>query len=183
MEKKVYNEDYILISEGVHSVSYTEENTENQAETTDLKSLMKALIEQGRERGFIAIDKLKKCLPSEYLAEDKWEQLVNSFTELGISIVEGNDEDITDLTEEVAPKQDELTEIEEGEVAAAPDSVGIKDPVRLYLKEMGSVELLSREGEVAIAKRIAAGFDVMMKGMAESAPVYALLASWHKEIQ
>ena len=163
-------------------MSYTSTKNENQDETTDLKSLMKTLIEQGRERGYIAMDKLKKCLPSDYQSEDKWEQLVNSFTELGISIVDSNEEDITDLTE-VPSKQDELTEIEESEVGTVPDSIGIKDPVRLYLKEMGAVELLSRDGEIAIAKRIAAGLDVMMKGMAESAPVYNLLASWHKDLQ
>jgi len=162
--------------------SYTEDRVENQSETTDLKSLMKTLIEQGRERGFITVEKLKKCLPPDYQSEDKWEQLVNSFSELGISIVDSNEADITDLTETPA-KQDELAEIEEGEVAVTPDSIGIKDPVRLYLKEMGAVELLSREGEIAIAKRIAAGFEVMMQGMAESAPVYAMLAAWHKEVQ
>ncbi|MBP5343768.1 MAG: RNA polymerase sigma factor RpoD [Alphaproteobacteria bacterium] len=162
--------------------SYTEERVENQNDTPDLKALMKTLIEQGRERGFITVEKLKKCLPSEYQSEDKWEQLVNSFSELGISIVDSNEADITDLTETPA-KQDELEEIEASEVAATPDSIGIKDPVRLYLKEMGSVELLSREGEIAIAKRIAAGFNVMMQGMAESAPVYSLLAAWHGELQ
>ena len=62
--------------------SYTEERIENQSETADLKSLMKSLIEQGRERGFITVEKLKKCLPPEYQSEDKWEQLVNSFSEL-----------------------------------------------------------------------------------------------------
>ena len=162
--------------------SYTEERVESQSETADLKSLMKTLIEQGRERGFITVEKLKKCLPPEYQSEDKWEQLVNSFSELGISIVDSNEADITDLTESPS-KQDELEEIEANEVAVTPDSIGIKDPVRLYLKEMGSVELLSREGEIAIAKRIAAGFNVMMQGMAESAPVYTLLSTWHNELQ
>ena len=150
---------------------------------TDLKSLMKALIEQGRERGFIAVDKLRRCLPPESQTEEKWEQLVNSLTEMGISLVDSSD-DVEDLTEESAKTSDEYSREEEGEVvAASSDAVGIKDPVRLYLKEMGAVDLLSREGEVAIAKRIAAGFNVMMNGLAECAPTYAILLDWHRQVE
>ena len=150
--------------------------------TTDLKSLMKALIEQGRERGYIVVDKLRKCLPPEYQTEEKWEQLVNSFTEMGISLVDSSD-DVEDLTEEVSKSSsDEIVQPEESDVATT-EAVGIKDPVRLYLKEMGAVDLLSREGEVAIAKRIAAGFNVMMNGLAECAPTYVLLSDWHHQVE
>ena len=62
------------------SVSKNPKNEVNESNTTDLKSLMKALIEQGRERGYIVVEKLRKCLPPEYQTEEKWEQLVNSFT-------------------------------------------------------------------------------------------------------
>ena len=156
----------------------TDSTTEN---TADLKTLMKALIEQGHERGYIVVEKLRRCLPPEYQTEEKWEQLVNSFTELGISLVDSSD-DVEDLTEEVTKSSEELVPVEDSENAVATDAVGIKDPVRLYLKEMGAVDLLSREGEIAIAKRIAAGFNVMMNGLAECAPTYTILHQWEQSV-
>ncbi|MBQ3696202.1 MAG: RNA polymerase sigma factor RpoD [Alphaproteobacteria bacterium] len=157
-------------------------NAISEENTTDLKSLMKALIDQGQERGYIVVEKLRKCLPPEYQGEEKWEQLVNSFTEMGISLVDSSD-DVEDLTEEPAKAAaDELVRSEEAETPAS-EAVGIKDPVRLYLKEMGSVDLLSREGEIAIAKRIAAGFNVMMNGLAECAPTYGLLSTWWHQVE
>ena len=162
----------------MNSISKSEKNTVD----TNAADLMKALIEQGRERGYIVVDKLRRLLPPEYQSEDKWEQLVNSFTELGISLVDSSD-DVEDLTEEVAKVSSASTQSSElVESAPAADTVGIKDPVRLYLKEMGSVDLLSREGEIAIAKRIAAGFNLMMNGLAECAPTYAILANWHRQL-
>ena len=166
----------------MNSVSKKQKSEELEENTTDLKSLMKALIEQGHERGYIVVEKLRKCLPQEYQSEEKWEQLVNSFTEMGISLVDSSD-DVEDLTEEPSKtSSDELVRSEETETPAS-EAVGIKDPVRLYLKEMGAVDLLSREGEIAIAKRIAAGFNLMMNGLAECAPTYVLLADWHKQIE
>ncbi|MBQ4472176.1 MAG: RNA polymerase sigma factor RpoD [Alphaproteobacteria bacterium] len=163
--------------------SSSKKTNHSEDNTTDLKALMKALIDQGRECGFIAVDKLRRCLPPESQTEEKWEQLVNSFTEMGISLVDSSD-DVEDLTEEVGKTQDEFSREEEVETpVAANDTVGIKDPVRLYLKEMGAVDLLSREGEVAIAKRIAAGFNVMMNGLAECAPTYTMLADWHHQLE
>lgn len=166
------------------SVSKTQNNEILDDNSTDLKTLMKTLIEQGRERGFIVVEKLRRCLPQEYQTEEKWEQLVNSFTEMGISLVDGSD-DVADLTE--APSKNNMVEDEvpvaEVEQSSTTDIVGIKDPVRLYLKEMGAVDLLSREGEVAIAKRIAAGFNVMMNGLAECSATYMLLHQWHQQLE
>ena len=161
----------------MNSVSKNEKNTvEGNA-----ADLMKALIEQGRERGYIVVEKLRRLLPPEYQSEDKWEQLVNSFTELGISLVDSSD-DVEDLTEEVAKATSEPETREVMETPQNTETVGIKDPVRLYLKEMGAVDLLSREGEIAIAKRIAAGFNLMMNGLAECVPTYTLLSKWHQQV-
>ena len=161
----------------MNSVSKNEKNTvEGNA-----ADLMKALIEQGRERGYIVVEKLRRLLPPEYQSEDKWEQLVNSFTELGISLVDSSD-DVEDLTEEVAKATSEPETREVIEAPQSTETVGIKDPVRLYLKEMGAVDLLSREGEIAIAKRIAAGFNLMMNGLAECVPTYTLLSKWHQQV-
>lgn len=162
----------------MNSVSKNEKNTAD----SNAADLMKALIEQGRERGYIVVEKLRRLLPPEYQSEDKWEQLVNSFTELGISLVDSSD-DVEDLTEEVSKAASGATQVAEPvETTSSADTVGIKDPVRLYLKEMGSVDLLSREGEIAIAKRIAAGFNLMMNGLAECVPTYTILSNWHQQL-
>ena len=162
----------------MNSVSKNEKN----AVDANAAELIKALIEQGRERGYIVVDKLRRLLPAEYQSEEKWEQLVNSFTELGISLVDSSD-DVEDLTEEVAKVTSGVeTTTDTVETVQTADAVGIKDPVRLYLKEMGAVDLLSREGEIAIAKRIAAGFNLMMNGLAECVPTYTLLAEWHHQL-
>ena len=144
--------------------------------TSDSKSLMKKLIEQGKERGFIALDQLKKALPQESQTEDALEVIISSFSDMGINIIDGS-EDITDLTEIQSHTQQVEENAQEADIGAR-----VNDPVRLYLREMGAVELLSREGEIAIAKRIAAGVDVMMSGLAENTMTMRSLSKWHKQL-
>ena len=161
------------------SFSKTDENSE----MTDSRALLAQLIEQGRERGFLLIDKVKKLIPTEAQTDEKWEKLVSTFTEMGINLVDKTD-DIMDVMEK--PETEEQTPdtsvnpTESPTVSAVLQS--IKDPVRLYLREMGSVDLLSRKGEVAIAKRIAAGFNVMMYGLTETVLTSKLLAAWHLDL-
>lgn len=153
-------------------------------EVQDSRTLFASLIEQGKERGFLAIEHLRKVLPLEAQTEDKWEQLVTALTEMGINLVDNTD-DITDVIDKPSKVDDEAS-AENAEVDAKAAVVmampGIKDPVRMYLREMGSVDLLSREGEIAIAKRIAAGFGVMMDGLAESALTAQQLSDWHADL-
>ena len=144
--------------------------------TSDSKSMMKKLMEQGKERGFIALDQLKKALPQESQTEDALEVIISSFSDMGINIIDGS-EDITDLTEIQSHTQQAEENAQEADIGAR-----VNDPVRLYLREMGAVELLSREGEIAIAKRIAAGVDVMMSGLAENTMTMRSLSKWHKQL-
>ena len=156
--------------------------TDENSETSDSRALLAQLIEQGRERGFLLVEKVKKLIPPEAQTEDKWEKLVTTFTEMGINLVDKTD-DIMDVTEKPATEEqgsDAPTSAESSTVSAVLQS--IKDPVRLYLREMGSVDLLSRKGEIAIAKRIAAGFNVMMYGLTESILTSNLLAQWHLDL-
>ncbi len=150
--------------------------------TSDSKASMKKLIEKGKERGFISLNELKKCMPSEAHTEEAMELIVSSFTDMGINIIDGS-EDLTDLTESLNSSKG-LTVTSNEEEAPAETDVGsrVNDPVRLYLREMGAVELLSREGEIAIAKRIAAGFDVMMSGLAENTLTMRALSSWYQKL-
>ena len=156
-----------------------DENSDN----TDSRALLAKLIEQGRERGFLLIDKVRKLIPQEAQTDDKWEKLVSTFTELGINLVEKTD-DITDVMEKPDTEEQEpdtsATIPENASITAVIP--GIKDPVRLYLREMGAVDLLSRKGEIAIAKRIAAGFNVMMYGLTETFLTAELLSQWHIDL-
>lgn len=160
-------------------IAQNEENRLSDAPVAGSKASMKKLIAKGKERGFVSISELKKCLPSESQTEEAMELIMSSFSDMGINVVDGS-EDITDLTESMTVSTHTPSVQEE-----APENdtnSRINDPVRLYLKEMGGVELLSREGEIAIAKRISAGFDVMMSGLSESAQAMREISSWHARL-
>ena len=144
----------------------------------DPQLAMKNLIDQGKERGFISMTELKKNLPPESQGEEAFEIILASLADMGINVIDGS-EDITDLTE--TDKNRAVTATTD---AAAEDTgARVNDPVRLYLREMGSVELLSREGEIAIAKRIAAGTRVMMRGLAESALTEKSIIEWKEKLE
>ena len=166
----------------MNSIAANEDFSTDSAEISvvDSKALMKKLIEKGKERGFLSIVELKKALPSESRNDESLELIISSFTDMGINIVDGS-EDITDLTESMGNSS--LTVVD-GDALAEEADVGarVNDPVRLYLREMGAVELLSRDGEIAIAKRIAAGVDVMMSGLSESSLAMEALAEWNKKL-
>lgn len=147
----------------------------------DSKSVMKRLIEKGKERGFLSMMELKKSLPTESRNDESLELIISSFTDMGINIIDGS-EDITDLTESLSNPNSLVTKDSENAVVEVDTASRINDPVRLYLREMGAVELLSREGEIAIAKRIAAGVDVMMSGLSESALAMDSLSEWNKKL-
>lgn len=149
----------------------------------DTKFSMKKLIEKGKERGFISVSELKKCIPNTSQSEETFELLMSSFTDMGINVVDGS-EDITDLTESLNNTQNLITPTETNEQPS--DNIDtnnrINDPVRLYLREMGAVELLSREGEISIAKRISAGFNVMMSGLSESTLTMRAISMWNQRL-
>ena len=150
--------------------------------TSDSKASMKKLIEKGKERGFVSMNELKKCLPSEAHNEESMELIISSFTDMGINIIDGTEE-LTDLTESLNDKKALTIASSEDETPVETDTgTRVNDPVRLYLREMGAVELLSREGEIAIAKRIAAGFDVMMSGLSESSLTMRSLFKWYQKL-
>lgn len=145
-----------------------------------LGSAVKRLIDKGRTRGFITVEELNKVLPSERESSEHIEDIMTSISDMGISIiseadVEGFDSETAD--EEVfAEEEDESGNFDEKEMGRNDD------PVRMYLKEMGSVELLSREGEIAIAKRIEAGKTVMIDGLCESPMTIKAIAGWRDEL-
>jgi len=141
----------------------------------DLPPAIKKMIGRAKERGYVTYDELNKALPAEKVSSEQIEDTMSIINEMGINIV---DEEIID--EEARPESAETAEEEPAEAVEEAGVGGrIDDPVRLYLREMGGVELLSREGEIAIAKRIEAGRDMMIYGICENPLTFEAIAAWH----
>ena len=140
---------------------------------------VKKFIKQAKARGYVTMDELNKVLPSEEVTSEQIEDTLAMLSEMGVNVVEA-DEDAADAEGggEVAVREETpLAETPKAETYDRTD-----DPVRMYLREMGSVELLSREGEIAIAKRIEAGRDTMIRGLCESALTFEAIMVWRDEL-
>ncbi len=157
------------------------EGTANDTPLIDnLGSAVKRLIDKGRVRGFITVEELNRALPPEKESSENIEDIMTSISDMGISIINESDaddfngdedEDIEDFDDD-----DDSGNFDERELGRSDD------PVRMYLKEMGTVELLSREGEIAIAKRIEAGKTVMIDGLCESPMTLKAIAGWRDDL-
>ncbi|MGC8469740.1 MAG: RNA polymerase sigma factor region1.1 domain-containing protein, partial [Acetobacteraceae bacterium] len=143
---------------------------------------VKRLIAKGKERGYITFDELNAVLPPDQNSSEQIEDVMAMLSEMGIQVVEGEEaEEAEPVPARVAPE----AEVEE-EAAGNVDEASAgrtDDPVRMYLREMGSVELLSREGEIAIAKRIEAGRDMMIGGLCESPLTIRAIIAWHDALK
>ena len=146
-----------------------------------LGSAVKRLIDKGKLRGYITVEELNKALPPERESSEHIEDIMAGISDLGISIIAEADVD----SFEPDMVEDDDVEIDEEDEAGNFDEKELgrnDDPVRMYLKEMGTVELLSREGEIAIAKRIEAGKTVMIDGLCESPITIKAIAGWRDEL-
>jgi len=149
---------------------------------------VKRFIKAGKARGYVTYEELNTVLPSEEVSSDQIEDLYAMLADMGINVVE------SDETEERESDDTDDTDDEEESRALTTQSVPARaetksepgertdDPVRMYLREMGSVELLSREGEIAIAKRIEAGREAMIAGLCESPLTFQAIIIWHDEL-
>ncbi|MDO9502442.1 RNA polymerase sigma factor RpoD, partial [Falsiroseomonas sp.] len=151
-----------------------------------LTAAVKKLIARGKERGYVTYDELNAALPSEQVSSELIEDTMATLNELGINVVESEEsEDGEAAAEKPAAKADDDDKDEE-EGGGNVDEANLgrtDDPVRMYLREMGSVELLSREGEIAIAKRIEAGRDMMIGGLCESPLTFKAIVAWHDAVK
>jgi len=138
---------------------------------------VKKFIKQAKARGYVTMDELNKVLPSEEVTSEAIEDTLAMLSEMGVNVVEA-EEEATEATEVVV--REETAVAEAADKQSAFDRTD--DPVRMYLREMGSVELLSREGEIAIAKRIEAGRDTMIRGLCESALTFEAIMVWREEL-
>ncbi|MGB5723704.1 MAG: RNA polymerase sigma factor region1.1 domain-containing protein, partial [Parasphingorhabdus sp.] len=141
-------------------------------------SAIKKLITKGKKRGYLTIDELNEALPQDQ--NEQIEDVMSAISEMGVRIVENDEEAAEELGGDEVESIDGKGK-EKKTAAAVPKKAAADrtdDPVRMYLREMGAVELLSREGEIAIAKRIEAGRDTMIWGLCESPTTFNAIIEW-----
>ncbi|MFT4911864.1 MAG: RNA polymerase primary sigma factor [Brevundimonas sp.] len=139
---------------------------------------VKKFIKQAKTKGYVTMEELNKVLPSDEVTPDAIEDTLAMLSEMGVNVVEAEEDAAEPQSTDVAAAAG--TAVAEAPAKSAYDRTD--DPVRMYLREMGSVELLSREGEIAIAKRIEAGRDAMISGLCESALTFEAIMVWRDEL-
>ncbi len=170
----------------------TEDQETAAPETSDspvldlLDAAVKRLIKVAKARGYVTYDELNEVLPPDEVSPDQIEDIMTMFSDLGVNVVDAEE------VEEAAAAEPIDEEAEDGPSPAShlpvkqerstEVSERTDDPVRMYLREMGSVELLSREGEIAIAKRIEAGREAMIGGLCESPLTFQAIIIWRDEL-
>ncbi len=151
---------------------------------------VKKMIKAAKKRGYVTLDELNAVLPSEETDPDRIEDINAMLSDMGINVVE-DDENAEEAEAEpaAADAEEDANELAEQTGTAVATTTAKKeptdrtdDPVRMYLREMGSVELLSREGEIAIAKRIEAGRETMIAGLCESPLTFQAIIIWRDEL-
>jgi RNA polymerase primary sigma factor len=150
---------------------------------------VKKMIKLAKKRGYVTHEQINAVLPSEEVTSDQIEDLFAMLNEMGINVVESEEQD----AEEGETREEEEADESDGDLVEVSQKTPAKaekaepgertdDPVRMYLREMGSVELLSREGEIAIAKRIEAGREAMIAGLCESPLTFQAIIIWRDEL-
>src|SRR3954451_25322210 len=151
---------------------------------------VKKLIRGAKKRGYVTVDQINSVLPSEEVNSEQIEDVLSMFSEMGVNVVENEE---AETEEEGAREEGEDEPETDGELVEVQPKLPVKaetkeptertdDPVRMYLREMGTVELLSREGEIAIAKRIEAGREAMIAGLCESPLTFQAIIIWRDEL-
>jgi RNA polymerase primary sigma factor len=148
---------------------------------------VKKMIKQAKKRGFVTFDQLNEVLPSDTTSPEQIEDIMSMLSDMGINVSEAEDSDSEEENKEEAEDEtdNELVEVTQKavtEVKKSEPGERTDDPVRMYLREMGTVELLSREGEIAIAKRIEAGREAMIAGLCESPLTFQAIIIWRDEL-
>ena len=155
------------------------EDQENEKVLADgpSKKNLKKIISEAKQKGYITQNQLEELVISEKLTSEQIEDLMTDLSGMGINITENEEPEYLDETQEQSSSKELVANNTESETLDKTD-----DPVRMYLREMGSVELLSREGEIAIAKRIEAGRKLMINGLCESPLTFQAISIWRNEL-
>ncbi len=176
---------------GMATTAKREEQDPQTAETPDSPLLdlsdaaVKKLIKVAKSRGYITYDELNEVLPSNEVSSEQIEDIMAMLSDMGINVIDAEEAEETDATPVDEDDEDRsmtaAMPVAKSEKATEPTD-RTDDPVRMYLREMGSVELLSREGEIAIAKRIEAGREAMISGLCESPLTFQAIIIWRDEL-
>jgi RNA polymerase primary sigma factor len=165
------------------------ETAEKDSPLLDLSDQsVKKLLKVGKQRGYVTYDELNSVLPSEEVSSEQIEDTMATLSEMGINVVdseeseEGAADDAPDTADEDDGRSVTVQALPAKAERAEPSADRTDDPVRMYLREMGTVELLSREGEIAIAKRIEAGREAMIAGLCESPLTFQAIIIWRDEL-
>ncbi|MFZ2868931.1 RNA polymerase sigma factor RpoD [Zavarzinia sp.] len=140
---------------------------------------VKRMIARAKERGYVTYDEINAVLPQEQVSSEQIEDIMAMLSEMGVNVVDGEEQEDP---ERANAKEEEDGESPAFQTSGAEELDRTDDPVRMYLREMGSVELLSREGEIAIAKRIEAGRETMIDGLCESPLTFQAMIGWRDEL-
>src|SRR4051812_22330339 len=176
----------------------TQEQQQTDGPLLDLTDQsVRRMIKLAKKRGYVTYDEVNEVLPSDQVDPDQIEDVLAQLSEMGINVVEAEEAEdgqpperteAAAATEEEEPEPGDFVEAQPTRaVAVRPETTKeptdrTDDPVRMYLREMGSVELLSREGEIAIAKRIEAGREAMIAGLCESPLTFQAIIIWRDEL-
>ncbi|KEC59268.1 RNA polymerase sigma factor rpoD [Bartonella quintana JK 19] len=148
---------------------------------------IKKMVKLAKKNGYVTMDELNAVLPPDEVTSEQIEDTLAMFSEMGINVVDDEDEGESEhYEEEVTVEGGDLVEVTRNAIATTTKrevTDRTDDPVRMYLREMGAVELLSREGEIAIAKRIEAGRETMIAGLCESPLTFQALIIWREELK
>mgnify|MGYP006234474729 CR=1 FL=1 len=131
---------------------------------------VKKMIKTAKSQGFVTYEQLNKVTSSEDLSSEQIEDVMSMLSEMGINVIENEEDEGSNESPDTVKK------------TKSERSDRTDDPVRMYLREMGSVDLLSREGEIAIAKRIEAGKEAMIEGLCESPLTFQAIIIWRDEL-
>jgi len=155
------------------------EDQDNDHSLDMSQAAVKRMIAEARERGYITYDQLNAALPPEHASSEQIEDVMSMLSEMGINVIENEEAEESEGGEivEASTSREIAVSTTQAETLDRTD-----DPVRMYLREMGSVELLSREGEIAIAKRIEAGRNTMIAGLCESPLTFQAITIWRDEL-
>ncbi|MFP4097207.1 MAG: RNA polymerase sigma factor RpoD [Alphaproteobacteria bacterium] len=178
---------------GNTAVSDKQNNNDNQDDLTSgsMGNVVKKLVKEGKSKGFVTYDAFNKALPAQDFSSEQIEDAMAALSDMGVQLVESDDDVSSDSSDDTSSEGEgksnsssaKKSDYKAGGNIADDDSGRTDDPVRMYLREMGAVELLSREGEIAIAKRIEAGREMMIGGMCESPLAIESIIAWYKALQ
>lgn len=175
----------MAVNKAPHSTQTEKSDDVPLSELGKSSALLRKLITKSKARGYVTYDELNDALPQDKLSSDQIDEAMTMISEMGISIIESDEtEEMTTADDDLSTEEDIAEEADDSTKEPTEVALGrTDDPVRMYLREMGSVELLSREGEIAIAKRIESGKEVMLGALCESPLTARVIEEWREKLE